>query len=814
MPAALRRCLSSMLGLIATLALPASAIAGTGAGPVLAGAASNAGSLSGATAVAVSGNYAYTTAYWPGQLTAVNIADPANPTVAGSTLPETYLENASNVNVAGNYAFVVSKNRNASGTSNDDGTGNSLTIVDISNPGSPGIVGNVHDSNRLFGAYGVAVSGHYAYIAYQGLLAGQPTTPDTSAGGFSVVDLSTPASPSVVASIDNGPTTGQNYLRHATSVAISGHYAYVTAFYDARVTVIDISNPTNPTIVTSFRDATNLPLPADVAVQGNYAYVANQSSGSGHQFTVLDISNPSSPLVVASLTDNSLSGAYRIRLRGNFAYISASNVSTIAAIDISDPGSPRIVGSVQDAGHLYTTTGLDINSSGTYVIASSPRLSTESGSIYPPFPNNTGTVSTIQLDPNPISVAIDPASEPPSTTTQTSANFTFSVNDTVSAVACELDGAGFGPCTSPTTQQYGPLGLGSHTFMVQATDAAGNTATDHYTWTVGSAPKNTAAPAISGNAVEGQTLSASPGGWSGYPSPSFSYQWQRCDRGGSSCAVIPGATGASYVVQAADVAGTLDVVVQASNGAGSPASATSAATAVVTSVPQGISAPLISGRSVQGARLTATTGTWTGYGIPTLSYQWQRCNASGKSCNAIPGATSAAHAITAADVGWTLRCVVRGSNSAGSALAASGTTAVVTRNPTVALAGLPKGKLRLLVTVTATSKASPIDQILVALPLGLRFSGTIGKPAGSLAVTDLARRRIRFRDALRGGALVITLSRPADSAQVAIGAQAVSVSRALMAKLGQRKITKLLFTISYIDSHRAMARVHLELPVG
>ena len=58
------------------------------------------------------------------------------------------------------------------GGSNDDGTGNSLTILNIStNPAQPQIVGTpLTDSTKLFGAYGVAVSGNYAYVAAQGCL--------------------------------------------------------------------------------------------------------------------------------------------------------------------------------------------------------------------------------------------------------------------------------------------------------------------------------------------------------------------------------------------------------------------------------------------------------------------------------------------------------------------------------------------------------------------------------------------------------------------------------------------------------------------
>jgi hypothetical protein len=95
-------------------------------------------------------------------------------------------------------------------------------------------------------------------------------------------------------------------------------------------------------------------------------------------------------------------------------------------------------------------------------------------------------------------------------------------------------------------------------------------------------PSNTSAPTVSGSAEEGQTLTASTGSWEGTPTISYAYQWQDCDSLGEDCMDISGATASSYTLQAGDVGSMVRVVVTASNAGGS-ASASSEASAVVTS---------------------------------------------------------------------------------------------------------------------------------------------------------------------------------------------------------------------------------------
>jgi hypothetical protein len=93
-------------------------------------------------------------------------------------------------------------------------------------------------------------------------------------------------------------------------------------------------------------------------------------------------------------------------------------------------------------------------------------------------------------------------------------------------------------------------------------------------------PPNTAPPTISGQAVVGQTLTASQGTWTG-TGLTFTYQWRRCDTAGAQCADISGATATTYTLAAADNGKTIRVEVTAKNATGETTVA-SAQTGVVT----------------------------------------------------------------------------------------------------------------------------------------------------------------------------------------------------------------------------------------
>jgi hypothetical protein len=198
------------------------------------------------------------------------------------------------------------------------------------------------------------------------------------------------------------------------------------------------------------------------------------------------------------------------------------------------------------------------------------------------------------------------------------------------------------------------------------------------------APSLVSAPSVSGSAVVGSSLTTDAGSWSGV-ALKLAYQWQRCDSSGAACGNVRGATGSSFGLASVDVGSTLRVLVTASNKNGSASAlsgpsavvAPAAVTAPTVTPPAPTASPSISGSAVEGQTLQAGAGSWSGTQPLSYKFQWQQCDAGGGSCAAVAKATGQSYALTANDVGATMRVAVTASNSAGSATAVSAATSVV-----------------------------------------------------------------------------------------------------------------------------------------
>jgi hypothetical protein len=153
------------------------------------------------------------------------------------------------------------------------------------------------------------------------------------------------------------------------------------------------------------------------------------------------------------------------------------------------------------------------------------------------------------------------------------------------------------------------------------------------------------------------------------------YNWFRCDAVGAHCLSIHGATKSTYTQGGADVGHTLGFAVHAADGTTAYAplvGPVAAARAGLASTAQ----PAIAGTAAPGLALQASSGSWSN-APSSLAFQWQRCNANGRLCTPIAGATAGTFTASAADSGHTLLVVVTGSLNGVDQPALSTHTAVV-----------------------------------------------------------------------------------------------------------------------------------------
>ncbi|MDB9436099.1 DUF4347 domain-containing protein, partial [Dolichospermum lemmermannii CS-548] len=140
------------------------------------------------------------------------------------------------------------------------------------------------------------------------------------------------------------PTLVGNYdtSGYAWGVQVVGNYAYV-ADDSSGLQIIDISNPTTPTLKGNYNTSGYA---RNVQVVGNYAYVADGNSG----LQIIDISNPTTPTLKGNY--NTSGSATGVQIVGNYAYV-ADQFSGLQIIDISNPTTPTLKGNYDMDGYAY-----------------------------------------------------------------------------------------------------------------------------------------------------------------------------------------------------------------------------------------------------------------------------------------------------------------------------------------------------------------------------------------------------------------------------------------------------------------------------
>ncbi len=267
----------------------------------------------------------------------------------------------------GAYTVTVSGNYAYVGSYADD----SFTIMDISDPTNPVIKSEVYDGdgefNKLNNIDKIRIYGNYAYVVTA-----------SSEDALTIIDISDPTDPDLQSEVYDGD--GEfNKLDGIHDVAVSGDYAYVVSANEDSLTIMDISDPTDPDLVVEKSHGQDLfdkfQSPRSIVISGNYAYIASINSNS---ITVVNISNPNYPSADLEIYDgdgefSQLGGVRNLELNGSNLIATSSNDDSITIIDISSPTNPDLVSEVYNGDGEFSSIR-DILSTGVignYLVAPS-----------------------------------------------------------------------------------------------------------------------------------------------------------------------------------------------------------------------------------------------------------------------------------------------------------------------------------------------------------------------------------------------------------------------------------------------------------
>lgn len=199
-----------------------------------------------------------------------------------------------------------------------------LRVVDLSDPASPRVVSTLELPGQT---YDMRVVGDLAYMSCGAGLSG---------GSLRIVDLSDHDNPQLIGVAE----TSDRVL----SAVIDGPWAYI-AMDDYGFGVVDISYPANPEVVYT-RETRVTPL--GMAVRDGVLYITEGTRG----IRIYDVSRPAYPeLVGASAV---LSDPREILIRGDHAFV-MQWFQGMAVLDLSEPLEPRLVAEI-DNNTIVTST--------------------------------------------------------------------------------------------------------------------------------------------------------------------------------------------------------------------------------------------------------------------------------------------------------------------------------------------------------------------------------------------------------------------------------------------------------------------------
>lgn len=307
-----------------------------------------------AHAVAVAANTVYIGNGWQG-LISVDVTDRSNPYQIGYAQVSGYPKS---IDISKNYAYVgddygffiydISDPTDMVQTGNRGGgirevevrgrylyaaTEYALAISDIYTPTSPAWIG--YWGGATAWNSGVALHENYAYLA-------------DSVAGMKVIDITDPYSP-----VPSGSLTPEGSI-YFTDVAVDYPYAYFTDWYAHLLRIVQVSDPAHPVQTGTYPLVSD---PSTVVANRNrflgadkrFAFTAEKNYG----LYLLDVSNVYSPTLMAHTTTRNQ--AWNMAVQGNYVYVADLN----AGLSIYRISRDVVTGTIPTTGGALTSHDLD-----------------------------------------------------------------------------------------------------------------------------------------------------------------------------------------------------------------------------------------------------------------------------------------------------------------------------------------------------------------------------------------------------------------------------------------------------------------------
>ncbi len=208
-----------------------------------------------------------------------------------------------------------------------------------------------------------------------------------------IFDITNPLAPVTKGAIATGA--------YASSVTVSGNYAYVTCLTGNTLQIFNVSNPNSPTLAAGIGTDNG---PINLTLNGNYAYVA--CSG-GNTLEIFNVSNPAGPTFVSRVTTNAT--PYDVKVVSNYAYVANLNAQTLQTIRVTNPALPAVINTLNVG---YGLTTLAVSGFNLYVGGSNGYFASfDTAGSFPVLLKSTllpsnGTVDSITVDNGAIYAAV------------------------------------------------------------------------------------------------------------------------------------------------------------------------------------------------------------------------------------------------------------------------------------------------------------------------------------------------------------------------------------------------------------------------